>query len=706
MAGSPNLFPRFAFEVGADGKLDTGTRAFLSKFTGRIGPRIPDLPQNATWSDVAIAANALIREFEAQGWVKRGFDAEEHSFRHSVRAVTMIPAATEFGYAPYEVFSDVDPSVGIVRSENGYAAYGDGSALLLDEMRKAGRIGSPPCDWQQSLDNLQTQVPNAKLINLFVTWFGDDLRAGSCSLYPAVTTRDTASVPNDWRVAGIARANARVISKVNGSAAYGGTPDDQSVIDAIRDLKARKLEVAFTPFLLMDVPANNGRQDPYTGAANQPVYPWRGRITKAFGTADKSAQAAAEVSAFVTEYRRFVLHYANLCASAGGVDIFVLGTELRGLTWLRDAAGFPFVTALRTLAADVKAILPAAALTYASDWTEWFGFHPQDGSGDVAFHLDPLWADPNIAAVSIDVYWPRSDWRDGNGHLDWREGRAITDADYLTANIRGGEGYDWYYASDADRQAQIRTPMTDGAYGKPWVFRFKDIWNWWANRHYERPGGIEAAQPTAWQPQMKPIWFTELGIPSVDKGTNQPNVFVDPKSSESALPYFSSGKADIRIQQRGLAAMLSFFNPAAAGFDEANNPVSPVYGGRMVDPARVMLYTWDARPYPAFPQYTAVWNDAANWPFGHWLGGKLSTYASTYQEPDTMPIQTTFAPRHPYIVDAETGQIDKQWRDFFFGIEFVQGEAIPAVPLDPTPAEAARAINQVLAVLRAQKRIV
>jgi uncharacterized protein (TIGR02217 family) len=42
---------------------------------------------------------------------------------------------------------------------------------------------------------------------------------------------------------------------------------------------------------------------------------------------------------------------------------------------------------------------------------------------------------------------------------------------------------------------------------------------------YNRPGGIEAGSPTSWTPESKPIWFTELGCPAVDKGSNQPNVF-------------------------------------------------------------------------------------------------------------------------------------------------------------------------------------
>ena len=49
----------------------------------------------------------------------------------------------------------------------------------------------------------------------------------------------------------------------------------------------------------------------------------------------------------------------------------------------------------------------------------------------------------------------------------------------------------------------------------------------------ERDGGVET-RTTAWVPAGKPIWLTEIGVPGVDKGTNGPNVFPDPKSSESA----------------------------------------------------------------------------------------------------------------------------------------------------------------------------
>ena len=171
------------------------------------------------------------------------------------------------------------------------------------------------------------------------------------------------------------------------------------------------------------------------------------------------------------------------------------------------------------------------------------------------FHLDPLWSDTEVDFVGIDLYHPLSDWRDEPGHADEASGRSPYNLDYLEGNIRGGEGFDWYYASDADRDAQVRTPITDGA-GKPWVFRFKDIEAWWANAHYDRPGGVESGTATDWVAEGKPIWLTELGCPAIDKGANQPNVFFDPKSSESEAPYFSNASRD-DFQQRAYHRRLS-----------------------------------------------------------------------------------------------------------------------------------------------------
>ncbi len=43
----------------------------------------------------------------------------------------------------------------------------------------------------------------------------------------------------------------------------------------------------------------------------------------------------------------------------------------------------------------------------------------------------------------------------------------------------------------------------------------------------------------------------------------------------------------------------------------------------MVDPGRIYLWAWDARPYPAFPLHGGRWADAANFETGHWLNGRI-----------------------------------------------------------------------------------
>jgi hypothetical protein len=173
--------------------------------------------------------------------------------------------------------------------------------------------------------------------------------------------------------------------------------------------------------------------------------------------------------------------------------------------------------------------------SYTADWSEYFGHQPQDGSGDVYFHLDPLWAGAAIDFVGIDNYLPLSDWRDGFDHLDAQaRWPAIHDRAYLQSNIAGGEGFDWLYAAEADRAAQVRTPITDGAHDKPWGFRPKDLRAWWSNRHCDRPGGVEAGIPTAWMPESKPIRFTELGArPSTAAPTSRMSSMIQnrPKAS-------------------------------------------------------------------------------------------------------------------------------------------------------------------------------
>ncbi|MEM7057323.1 MAG: glycoside hydrolase TIM-barrel-like domain-containing protein [Pseudomonadota bacterium] len=499
-------------------------------------------------------------------------------------------------------------------------------------------------DMELALDQLDSDLPECQSVSLVVSWFGDDLRCGHCRVEPRVEERDRTYAPLPWTVAGLSTATARLVSRSEGRPNFGGTPADGSIIRAIKELSARGKKVVLYPFLLMDIAEGNGLPDPY-GAAEQPVFPWRGRITLDAapgepGSVDQTAAATAEVAAFfgtasasdftITSgapiysgpnewtWRRFVLHLAALAAAAGGVDAICIGTELRGLTTIRSAkADFPAVDQLIDLAAEVKAILPGAKITYAADWSEYFGHQPQDGTGDVLFHLDPLWADGNIDAVGIDDYTPLSDWRHSSAHLD-QEAGSIYSLPYLQSQVEGGEHYDWFYASDADRLTQTRTPIADGAYDEPWVFRPKDIRNWWQNQHFNRIDGVREEQPTAWVPRSKPVWLTETGCPAVDLGANKPNLFFDERSSESGIPEGSRGARDDEMQRRFLQAKLGYWA------DNSNNPFSPIYGGRMIPADDVFVWTWDARPWPDFPVRESLWADGPSHRLGHWITGRVT----------------------------------------------------------------------------------
>jgi len=524
-----------------------------------------------------------------------------------VRSVAVLPGAGEFSYA----------TVAHRRGADGNETTQNVHAI------------SDRADFLVSLDNLQAAVPNLEAVTLIASWFGDDLRAGVCEIRPRVEQDVHSSTPDNWCVNGLDWTDALVVTaNADGLPVFGGTPSDGSIVQAIHELKARGLRVTFRPQLLMDIPGDNALPDPYSNSAatvGQGAFPLASRISCSpaagfNGSVDKSVGAGSQIADFFGDaavsdfdvvgeavswtgasgdwgYRRMVLHYAHVCDAAGGVDAFLIGGQLPGLTTARSgAAVYPAVDALVELAGDVRAILGAGAtISYAADWTEYFGHHPDDGSGDVFFHLDPLWSDAAVDFVGIDNFMPVSDWRGGADHLDAVAGwGSIYDRAYLKANVAGGEFFDWSYASPADRAAQTRTAIADTG-GKPWVYRSKDIRAWWSNLHYNRPGGVELGSPTGWTAEMKPVRFTALGCPAIDRGTNQPSAVQIGRSSDSAIPWHSRGYRDDSIQRSFLEASLEFWS------DDANNPAG------MVDLTNSSVWCWDVRPYPQFPDISTVW---------------------------------------------------------------------------------------------------
>ena len=505
-----------------------------------------------------------------------------------IRAVNLIPGSSEYAYSIAPLMAG---AAGVSQSENRHQLCGDS-------------------DWSLSLDALQALCPNLTNVSLVVSWFGTDMQASACRIVPAVESRNKEVTAAPWSVAGLTRGNARLVTQIDGKPAYGGTPSDAIVRAAIGDLKHRGLNVCFYPFVMMDVPG----------------FGWRGDIKPR--AAEQTAALDEEITAFFGEdgsterYRAFILHYARLCADAGGVEAFLLGSELRGVTRALGASGYAAPLAFRRLAQDVRAILGSKTkLSYSADWSE-YGALSRDGGKTLHFPLDVLWSAPEIDFIGIDAYFPLSDWRDGTDHLDQGLTTSIYDRNYLRDGLGSGENFDWFYADDAARREQICTPIRDGL-GKPWVHRAKDLVNFWTQPHVQRAQGVETVS-TDWVPCSKPIWLVEIGCPAISCGSNAPNIFPDAKVAQQNLPPFSDGGRDDLMQIRALEAIITRFDPRSAFHRAGDNPVSAA-GLRMVDPDRLYVWAWDARPFPAFPMLSQLWSDAENWHTGHWLNGRLES---------------------------------------------------------------------------------
>jgi hypothetical protein len=690
--------------------------------------------------------------------------------------VCLLPATNEFVY-------DTIPAQGARWNPTG-GYFSVGALETPGPINCYYAPGGTKTDYSYALDQLQAQHPECQTVALVVAWFGNSTDAATCRIYPSTTYLKGAFsswtgagwAGTNWQCSGLNQSSAGLIpiSQSGGSFTYGGTPSDQSVVRCIQDLKARGFRVIFYPFILMDAPGQ----------------PWRGRITLA---SDRSAATTSAINSFLgsaapaqfardttnltvaypgspTDYtfRRFILHYAHLCVVAGGVDLFLIGSELRGLEILRgpnwtpagttDANGcavwdYPFVAGLTQLAADARGVFDGAGLTknlaagknliaYSPDWSSWNGWQHAGANGQWP-HLDSLFASPNIDVVSFDNYLPLSDWTLGAGGLDalnwnapaptsWPPSTAsmnglglsgsptIYSGAYLQANIEGGEGYSWYYNDSAgggvgldplgsdqrcslpqgDRLAQARKPFSSNQQ----LLARKALRWWWNNPHRavydtgDGQGWIPRGPATPWTPQSKSIVFAEYGFATVDRCTNQPNVFFDAKSSESATPFWSLWQGpygdvwrpqrDDRLADMALQAVHDYWSAPA------HNETSGA-GAPMVFTPFGCAWNWDARPFPTFPLDASAWGDGGDWATGNWIAGKGPALGPPALDPAPgpgryaqFPILTgqgwsvTYAPRfstraHAHVSGRETRVASMSGPMFDIGLTFdlLRGDA-------------------------------
>ncbi|MDB5622401.1 MAG: hypothetical protein JWR39_964, partial [Devosia sp.] len=120
-----------------------------------------------------------------------------------IRAITVIPGATEFGYDPVPRVRVVGP--GTTVAENAH-------------------LSAAQSNWTLSIDELTALCPNLEHVALVIAWFGNDLRAAHCIVGPRVESGDRAVAGASWSVMGLGRDAVPVVSTHDGGPAYGGTP--------------------------------------------------------------------------------------------------------------------------------------------------------------------------------------------------------------------------------------------------------------------------------------------------------------------------------------------------------------------------------------------------------------------------------------------------------------------------------------------------
>ena len=522
-----------------------------------------------------------------------------------VIGVNLLPSTGEFTYdtIPYLGRRVTEPAL---TSINRYASGGP--------LAGAGST----TDYTIAINNLQAEFPGCTTVALVVAWFGNSTDIAACQIYPSTTYiggtfRRRRAGRIMWRCSGLTQNSPGLIPipQSGGAFIYGGTPSDQSIVRCIRDLKARGLRVVFYPFILMT-------------AAGQP---WRGRI--AYNGSDISSAATTAVNNFLGgatasdftrdsdnltvayagaptdyTYRRMILHYANLCVVAGGVDLFLLGSELRGIETIRGPgwtqAGttvsggtvtwdYPFVAGLVQLPTMCAACSTRAGLTkdtvnlhnlisYSADWSVWMGLSASGRKRSVAASrpaLRPRQYRSGLvrqlsAAVGLDdgrrrarcAQLARRRRRPAPGRRPRRRStvsacpasRRFTVLTYLKANIEGGQNFNWFYNDSNNAGIGLDPDGTDLRVSLPQGDRLaqqRNAYDAGQELLAEQTASLVVEQSasgglcdrertwvpqgafTEWVPQSKPIIFAEYGFPACDRGTNQPNVFYDPPSTES-----------------------------------------------------------------------------------------------------------------------------------------------------------------------------
>jgi hypothetical protein len=206
------------------------------------------------------------------------------------------------------------------------------------------------------------------------------------------------------------------------------------------------------------------------------------------------------------EYRRFILHYAELADSMQAA-MLCIGTELEGTTHRE--------TDWRRLIAEIRAVYPGP-LVYAANWSGEFEritfWDALDAIGIQAYF--PVAGDSAVTPASLDEAW-----RGPLGRIEAisrRTGKPVilTEAGYRSSADAGIEPWRWRSpaAVDSTLQAQLVEALFRAFWSQPW-FMGVYVWKWYPGIDASAGDDRAARRARDFTPQGKPAaevmsrWF-------------------------------------------------------------------------------------------------------------------------------------------------------------------------------------------------------
>ena len=312
--------------------------------------------------------------------------------------------------------------------------------------------------------------------------------------------------------------------------------------------------------------------------------------------------------------------------AAGGVDAFLIGSELRGLTHVRDRRG------------DLSGV---AALVDAR------GGRAGDPRGrhedQLRRRLVGVFRAPAGGRLGRRVLPPRSALgrrRRSISSASTTTCRCRTGATGSTISTRAGGDVDLRPRLSARRTsraarastgtmpapptatAQVRTPITDGAARQAVGLPLQGYRGLVVEPAPQPAGrGRERRRRRRGSPESKPIWLHRDRLPGGRQGRRTSRTSSSTRSRPRASCRISrAAGATTRCSARFLEAVLGYWADAGATTRSRRLWRADDRHG-----ARPRSGPGTRGRIPAFPARSDVWADADNWRLGHWLNGRLGS---------------------------------------------------------------------------------